>query len=274
MRKSCVIITTAERFVSALVPMLESIERFDPLKGWSVYIVAQGYDKPSVEGFKRCGATKVITEAYFTSQRLGPFGARDLGMRRWSSDLWLALDDDMLMTEYTNYNSSTWLEYAQRPGVGVVMGQSANNNTMLQKMVDKFCADKIDRLGALMSTGGGIIYNDEVARALLTIPNKHYVCDNTAWSVGLYKEGYIHYAYKGSWVIHKAGSKGGLRAYLSQERVLPWPSLIEWVPEKNRKLLDRHPVCRLEWVTTKHLKPLLHEMHRQARQEKGFDHDN
>lgn len=271
MRKSAFIVTTVERFDSLIKPLFKSIVQYNTLKGWDVYVVAQGYDVKAVERFKKFQYSGAIKEVYFTSKRLGPFNARDFAMRRWCADVWLALDDDMVMIDKTNYNAPTWLDHVQKPGVGIVMGQAATNETLLRRLIAKYDNPNcIEKAGAFMCTYGGMMYSDEVARCLLQIPPGHYSCDNTLWSLWLYKEGFLHYHYKGSWVIHKVGSPGGLRQYLGEPRELPLTEYVNWVRESKKKLADRHEECRWEWPTAKHLKPRIHEEHIANGRKRGF----
>jgi hypothetical protein len=121
--------------------------------------------------------------------------------------LWINLDDDMMLIPATDY--APMIAKAQEPGVGFVNCRHCRYEAQVAATLPRL--SPAFRQVPLAWTNGGLAYTREVGRIVAALPRKHYICDNTEWSLALYTRGYQNWAYDGSLAVHTFAAKGGRR---------------------------------------------------------------
>ena len=208
MRKTFVIISVSDR-VEQLNDLVETIIGNPQFEGYDINLLYQDY-----LGNKDNIANKWAYKHIYTApQKLGCHGARVTLLRQIVDDydVFINLDDDMLLTKYTNYEKA--IEKALEPATGFVLTNWARTEELMMKKVpsmeDKFVKQ------ALVYQGGGMVYKQEVAKLMASLKAEHAMFDDI-WPVTTYINGYDNYRYLGSLAIHMICTKGGMNLYMAE----------------------------------------------------------
>lgn len=147
---------------------------------------------------------------FVTENKEGCHAARIHLLQRVKSDIYINLDDDMLLTKYTNYEKA--ILKALEPGTGFVLTNWARNEKLMlakvPKMKDKFIPQ------IMCYQGGGMVYSDKIAELMRGLPDDKFRYDDL-WAITSYINGYTNYAYKGSLAIHMVCTKGGMKTWMA-----------------------------------------------------------
>jgi hypothetical protein len=252
---SFLIVSTADR-ASRCVELLNSIRSHRLYADSPVYVVTQGYDDDQQ---KRVDA--LATDAIHSNTRLGPHVARVMALEEWSADAWINLDDDMLLTEWTDYTLA--VRKAMRPGVGFVSGNWARTAAMAADKAPKR-QDEFKRQH-IVYTAGGLVYSDSTARLILeNLPHDvsmHF--DDVEWSLTAYVNGLENFRFLGSIAVHAVVGAGGRKPWikdtLQDERPLPPEDLIATPPGKTGWKIPG----------SAHLTQEAHDRHKRAKESSG-----
>lgn len=140
----------------------------------------------------------------------GCHAARVHLLRKVRSDIYINLDDDMLLTEYTRYDAA--IAKALEPGTGFVLTNWARTREQVLAKVPKMAEKFIPQI--MCYQGGGMVYSDKIAELMRALPTEKFRYDDL-WSLTSYINGYTNYAYKGSLAIHMVCTKGGMRTWMA-----------------------------------------------------------
>lgn len=218
MKKAFIIVTVSNR-VKELNELLESMAKYVPdFNSWDVCVFMQDN-----LGVKDQVKTKYVTKAYIHNELLGCNAARiallkQPGMLEY--DVYCNLDDDILLTEYTNYDPA--IKKCMESGVGFVLTNWARTESLMMKKVPKM-EDRFVKQ-ALIYQGGGMLYSNKIAKLITKLPVVKTVFDE-GWPLKAYLEGYENYRYLGSLAIHKICTTGGMRSFYSQTDYSKLPNL-------------------------------------------------
>ena len=215
MKKYLLLATVRDR-IDMVEVVISSINKF--LHGWTLVIVVQEYSKEEVE---RVG--KMIECPYHIiplQKRIGAHSAKIEGIKKIvelsGRFIVCSIDDDMEFIEQTNLEGAITL-FAKR-STGFVSAGWVNHETRIPNRITK----NVFVLQKIVYTGGGMLFSNNIAELLLTVPNLDYFSDNTVWSLQAYISGYSNYRYLGSIAIHRVCKTGGRREWMhSSEKVLP-----------------------------------------------------
>lgn len=222
MKKAAIITHTADR-LPMLRTMLDQLARFGPLRGWEVYLVAQGYTRDTVAHLKALPSAGLITDALMMPARTGPHSAKVLALHKWSADVWLTLEDDMLLLPETDWSGA--LHLLEQPGAGFVTSGSSTSKWQANRDMAKVYRPR-SMARALVSTGGGLLFTDETAQLVRDLPDCYYLFDDIEWSLAAYKSGRTNHKFFGSWLIHTEASTPGRGGFKIVGKVLPDPELL------------------------------------------------
>ena len=141
---------------------------------------------------------------------LGCHGARVILLRHIVDyDIYINLDDDMLLTEFTSYKESIKKSLEKQTGF-VLTNWAKTESLMLKKvpkMKDKFVSQ------ALVYQGGGMVYSEKIAQVMRKLKPIKSTFD-TEWSLTSYLLGYTNYRYLGSLAIHMVCGVGGMNEFM------------------------------------------------------------
>lgn len=207
MRKTFVIVSVSDR-VNELNELLESIMHYDKFDDYDVCLCYQDYlgnaDKIK---YKERYATILVEP-----EKMGCNGARTHLLQHIDYDIYVNLDDDMLLVNETNYDKA--IEKALEPSTGFVLTNWARSISILQqkipKMKDKFVKQ------VMIYQGGGMVYSDKIAKLIREIPIKKTMFDDI-WCITPYVNGYTNYRYLGSLALHFIGKTGGMQSFMREE---------------------------------------------------------
>lgn len=206
MKKAFVIVTVADR-VDRLNLLFGSMMEFLPdFSDWDICVFFQG-DKKQAEKLN----TRSITKFYYYPELLGCNAARIALLKQNEMrdyDIYCNLDDDILLTKYTNYAPA--IEKCLKHDTGFVLtnwGRTANIvDQKAPKMKDEFVKQ------ALIYQGGGMLYSNKIANIVRTLPTEKTVFDE-GWPLVAYLNGYTNYRYLGSLSVHEICTKGGMNGF-------------------------------------------------------------
>lgn len=228
------IIGTVDNRIAGLLNMLISAKRY--IGPWEIVIVAQHYTPEqiaSVTGqcrklFGDEGMRHIHFE--FMPDYMGCFGSKMYGLKLYDSDIYLSMDDDMLILPQTDYDRMAEL-YVQNPDIGLMSGIYVRKREFIGKAT---VADKIKRQ-PLTGTNGGLMFGREIRNLLVEkLYGRDFLFDDLAWALTAYVHGYIQAVYSGSLIVHLVGMPGGFREWAKGDpRELPDASLIEIKRKKN-----------------------------------------
>lgn len=207
MKKTFVIISVSDR-IDALNSLVECIRSFSKFDDYDLCLCYQDYlHNSDLIKHKEWYATLLIEP-----QKMGCNGARVHLLRHISYDIYINLDDDMLLVEQTNYEKA--IQKALQPDVGFVLTNWARSETILEskisKMTDKFVPQ------VMVYQGGGMVYSEKIARLMRHLPLEKTMFDDI-WCITTYINGYMNYRYLGSLALHFICGTGGMRLFMREE---------------------------------------------------------
>ena len=225
-RKTFVIVSVSDR-INELNNLIENIMSFEKFNDYDICLCYQDYLNNS-DQIKHKERYKTIL---IEPQKMGCNGARIHLLKHISYDVYINLDDDMLLTKYTNYDKA--IEKALEPSTGFVLTNWARSvnilNSKVPKMEDKFIKQ------TMVYQGGGMVYSEKIAELIRELPIKKTMFDDI-WCITPYVNGYDNYRYLGSLALHFVCSKGGMRLFMKEEK--PELACPEYINYKHGKRDD------------------------------------
>lgn len=205
LEKPVFILPSVSDRVEHLNRMIKDI-RQSPYKDWAIAVYYQDY-----QGNANQVRKDLLDHFIVVPERVGVGMARLNLLKALPAYKYYGhIDDDMYISEYTNY--FPMLQFLDaNPHVGHVMSSWARHDKQFEKM--KVCRNHAFYTQILMYTGGGQFYRDDVAelyRKPFQIGKKD---DETIWTLIAYISGYTNYVYYGSVALHKTLQKGGNRSH-------------------------------------------------------------
>lgn len=203
MTKAFIIVSVSDR-VEQLNNLIKSIRKFDKFNDFDICVLYQDYlnnkDKIDKTHIKRL---------FILPKRVGCNCARIMLLKKVKYDIYCNLDDDMEITEYTNYQTVIEKLLSDKSS-GFILTNWAKSRSILKikipKMKDKFVKQ------CFVYQGGGMLYRDDVAQLIRNLPLKETVFDE-GWALTSYINGYENYRYLGSLALHFVCSKGGMNSW-------------------------------------------------------------
>lgn len=205
MRKLFIIVSVSDR-VEQLNNLVDSIieNKFDDY-GIALYL----QDPENRAGEIRNGWR--YSYIFTTDKKEGCHAARVHLLRRVKADVYINLDDDMLLTRYTRYDGA--IAKAFERGTGFVLTNWARTEKQMLDKVPKMREKFIPQI--MCYQGGGMVYTDKIAELMRGLPAEPFRYDDL-WSLTSYINGYTNYAYKGSLAIHMVCTKGGMKTWMAE----------------------------------------------------------
>lgn len=206
MKKTFIIVSVSDR-----VPQLNDLVQSIIDNGFDDYDIAlylQDYANRESEIANR----ERYEHIFVVPEKEGCHAARVHLLRRVKSDIYINLDDDMLLTKYTRYDGA--IAKALQPGTGFVLTNWARTEQLLMKKVPKMAEKYIPQI--MCYQGGGMVYSEKIAEIMRSLPADKFRYDDL-WSISSYINGYTNFAYKGSLAIHMICTKGGMRTFMAEE---------------------------------------------------------
>lgn len=234
MKKAFVIVTISNR-VHDLNNLLHSMAEYVPdFREWDVCMLMQDN-----LGYRGLVDMQYVTKAYIYPELLGCNAARlallkqpDMG----DYDIYCNLDDDILLTPYTNYEPA--IRKCLLPDTGFVLTNWARTESLLMAKVPKM-KDEFKKQ-ALIYQGGGMLYSNRIAKLIMELPVVKTVFDE-GWPLTAYLNGYTNYRYLGSLAVHKICTTGGMNSFYKQtdysQLVNMFPQYIDYKVGKDGKWL-------------------------------------
>lgn len=228
------IIGTVDNRIAGLLNMLISAKRY--IGPWEIVIVAQHYTPEqiaSVTGqcrklFGDEGMRHIHFE--FMPDYMGCFGSKMYGLKMYDSDIYLSMDDDMLILPQTDYDRMAEL-YTEHRELGLLAGHYCRRRESIPR------AQVRDRMKTqpLVGTYGGLMFGRELRDLFIAELDGHDVLfDDLAWALTAYTHGFIQGIYYGSLIIHMIGSAGGFKNWFKGDKhELPDPTLVNIQRRKN-----------------------------------------
>lgn len=222
------LVATVQDRIAALAVCLRSVRSFLP--SWRIVVVTQGYsatESVSVPALSPAAAWVHLGE------RVGPHDAKLAGLSLIANEEGVAeyavcsSDDDMEFTARTNLEPCV-RKIAER-GVGLVSAGWVKHENKLNShpAPEEFVRQPI------VYTGGGLVFGSRVARVVMAIAPGAYFCDNSEWSLAVYRAGYDNYRYRGSVTIHRICGAGGRRAWVKGgKKLIPDERYLKMKPAK------------------------------------------
>lgn len=260
MKKTFLICSLSGRLQN-LAKLITSLNDY---KNWKLDLVLQKYSAKDYVIID-CHCKQVFGNRYkiFTSNEMtGPHMARCLALDADRSNVWCILDDDMFaVKDKTDYDKMADILF-ERKDIGLLSSNWRRTTGMLDKVEVKDVLVKQN----IVYTGGGMMFRQDMAEIIKSIPRVQYLFDNPLWSIYSYVNGYDNFRYLGSAAVHEICTKGGRRKWIkeSQEtRALP-PS--EWLRVRKGKGekdgFDEYLICDSSDVTE-----AAHKLHERNRRE-------
>lgn len=207
MRKTLVIISISDR-VTELNNLIESIIRFPKFSDYHINLLFQDNKGNESEIKYKDRFEKII----LSNELLGCHGARVMLLRSIPDcyDIYVNLDDDMLLTQYTDYSKS--IDKALEKGTGFVLTNWAKTEALMIKKVLKMKDAFVKQV--LVYQGGGMVYSNKIARLMRNLEPIKCTFD-TEWSLTSYLNGYTNYRYLGSLAVHMVCGVGGMNDFMA-----------------------------------------------------------
>lgn len=259
--KPVVVMVTISNRVPYLNAFLETLVKHAPQ--FPIHIHMQDPDGRADEVIFPKGLQ--VADFMITPEPMGCHGARVLSQQKLAGqgfDTYINVDDDVALTPYTFWDPM--VDYVHEPGVGFMLTNWARGVKQFDNYKQEGISHKVGER-VLVYNGGGMLYNDDVAelmRGLTTGPARY----DDMWPITSYINGYTNGAYYGSLTLHQTVSKGGMQSYMASE---PRP-LLGWKYVNYPRLQNSSVGSEYAIGMDSDLKPLAHELHRQARLEKGW----
>lgn len=209
MKKAFVIVTISNR-VNELNQLLESIAKnVSDFDSWDVCMLMQDN-----LGVKDQVEMRYVKNAYIYPELLGCNAARIALLKQpemQDYDVYCNLDDDILLTPYTNYEPA--IQKCLKPDTGFVLTNWARTEKLMLAKVPKMKDEFVKQ--ALIYQGGGMLYSNKIAKLIMGLPVVKTVFDE-GWPLTAYLNGYTNYRYLGSLAIHKICTTGGMNSFYKQ----------------------------------------------------------
>jgi hypothetical protein len=255
MKVTFVIISVSDR-VDQLNLLIQSIRRYSKFDSYDLSILFQDYMGNSDQISKTYG----IDNMFIYPERLGCHGARIELLRRIKGkdyDYFINLDDDMEVTEQTNYQPC--IEKCKDPRTGFILTNWARNRKLHDQKIPKMKEVFLKQI--MVYNGGGQVYGKALASIMASMEIVKATFDN-AWALTAYLQGYQNYAYKGSLAIHRICTSGGMRSFMeNEEHELTYENLINYKTVKNPRGKGRDICIPMD----SDLKPIVRLIHKQNR---------
>jgi hypothetical protein len=249
MKKTFLIISISDR-INELNSLVDSIMSFSKFNEYDINLLFQDNknNKDKIENRDRF--RKIIIK----DELLGCHGARVILLRSIEPyDVYINLDDDMLLTIYTDYDAS--IKKALQKDTGFVLTNWAKTEGLMMKKVPKLQDVFIKQ--ALVYQGGGMVYDEKIAKLMREL--KPIKCTfDTEWSLTSYLNGYTNYRYLGSLAIHKVCGVGGMNDFMANNPAIK--TLEPYVNYRNAKRQNGNGKDLLIPLDSD-LKPLAKETH-------------
>ena len=231
MKKTFLICSLTGR-LDGLVKLISSLSRYSEAKFWDLVVVLQKYtpEELSIAELHCKSVFKDKAKIYHVDEMTGPHMARCIALDDNKSDVWCILDDDMWAVDKTDYETMANIVY-QNKHIGLLSGNWRRNEKMIESVDLKNKLIKQD----IVYTGGGMMFRQDVADIIKSIPRTMYVFDNPLWSIYSYVNGYNNYRFMGSVAVHNICTKGGRIKWLKENdkhKSLP-PS--DWIRTRKGK---------------------------------------
>ena len=206
-RKTFVVVSVSDR-VNQLNELVESIMHYDKFNEYDICLCYQDY-LGNAESIKHKDRYATIL---IEKEKMGCNGARIHLLKHIDYDIYVNLDDDMLLVNETDYDRA--IEKALEPSTGFVLTNWARSVGILQKkiplMEDKFVKQ------VMVYQGGGMVYSNKIADLIRQLPVKKTMFDDI-WCITPYVNGYTNYRYLGSLALHFICGKGGMQTFMREE---------------------------------------------------------
>jgi hypothetical protein len=188
------------------------------LPSWNVVVATQEYT--SVEDQR---LRKALPDAMIVSmtRRVGMHSAKMAALRHvrrvCGSDPYVvcSIDDDMEFLPQTNLEPCVAKSLDPMTGFVTANWVAHPNHLAKRKIRHAFVKQPI------VYTAGGMVFDRKVADIISALPDARYYSDNSKWSIAAYTAGLSNYRYLGSLAIHRICQKGGRRAWVIDNDVVP-----------------------------------------------------
>ncbi len=206
MTKTFIIVSVSDRIpqLNELVGSIIANHRFDDYR---IALYLQDYQGRAEELMYRWRYNAI----FVVGEKEGCHAARVHLLRKVRADIYINLDDDMLLTEHTRYDAA--IAKACERGTGFVLTNWARTRSLLEKKVPKMREAFIPQI--MCYQGGGMVYSEKIAELMRGLPAEGFRYDDL-WPITAYINGYTNYAYKGSLAIHKVCTKGGMKTWMAE----------------------------------------------------------
>lgn len=226
---------------------------------WKLYIAFQEYDQFNIKMIHEGSEGHRIVRSLAIPTRHPPYQTRYEILRRWydEADVWINLDDDMEILPTVDYDAMA--AKVLEPGVGVVSGNWVKSEGHLHRAV--YRPEFIEQ--PIVNMAGGMAYSQEMAKVILAAPNLPYLFCDVQLALEAYVSGRVNYRYRGSLIIHRIMSKGGLKTSYAQRNFELPPSHLMMV----KPCTEVYKGTNNNWYMpdSKNLTDDAHRLHRQRR---------
>ena len=201
------IVSTSDR-VEWLNELVDSIIKYPKFDGYDICLCFQDYlgNQDNIENKKRYA--KIIIEP----ERMGCNAARINLLRNIKYDYYINLDDDMRMTQFTDYNKA--IEKCKEKSTGFVLTDWVNNEYSLK--LKSMSIKDVFKENIMTLQGGGMVYSDNIASLIRRLEIRKTMFDDE-WPITAYINGYTNYKYFGSLTLHYVASDGGMKSFMKDE---------------------------------------------------------
>lgn len=249
MNKTFVIISISSR-VQELNELVNSIIALEKFNDFDINLLFQD----DLNNTSKITNKHRYKNIFIKDELLGCHGARVILLREMPKyDIYVNLDDDMLLTEYTNYEKA--IEKALEKGTGFVLTNWARTEKLMLAKVPKM--KDVFRKQVLVYQGGGMVYGEKIATLMRSLTPMKVTFD-TEWSLTSYINGYSNYRFQGSLAIHKVCGKGGMSEFMRTHPALT--NLDEYVTYRKARKTNGSGKDLLIPLDSD-LKPLAHLIH-------------
>jgi hypothetical protein len=205
MKKTFVIVSVSDR-VNELNRLIESIMNFSRFNEYDINLLFQDDFKNADQIWYKNRYANIFIEP----EKMGCNGARVSLLKRIKYDIYINLDDDILLTPWTNYDLA--IEKALQPSTGFVLTNWARTEKLLMAKVPNMKNAFVKQI--MVYQGGGMVYSDKIAELIRkNVPIKKTVFDDI-WPITAYVNGYTNYRFLGSLAIHRICTKGGMHNFM------------------------------------------------------------
>lgn len=206
--KVFVIISVSDRIneLNGLVKTILSSE-YTKEKGYRIVLMYQDYlgNKDLIENKDQFDRIVVA------DQKLGCHGARVELLKRIKADVYINLDDDMVLGRETNYPPA--IEKCLEKDIGFVLTNWGRNRAEIEKKKPKVKHEFKKQI--MLYQGGGMIYSEKIAKLMRELEPIKTTFDN-AWAITSYVNGYTNLRYQGSLTEHRILGAGGMQSFMAE----------------------------------------------------------